>query len=241
MLDYSPTLTDHFLNPRNRGLLEDANALGEAGSVRSGDALRLTLRIGQSGCIEAAGFETTGGGPEIAAASALTEIVIGKAVAEARGIGAGYIETVLGGLPEEERAAARVAAEALDAALKDYAQPPAFRAARRARGAERPLAIAPLAPSAPAAGAGAGRLRTPDEERAAVEAVLAEMRPRFRADGGDVELVDIAGPRVRVALKGTCSGCQLAGLTLGGLQARLAETLARPVLVVPAPANGATR
>lgn len=233
MLDYSPTLTDHFLNPRNRGALEDANALGEAGSVRTGDALRLMLRV-EKGVIAAARFETTGGGPEVAAASATTELLTGKPLSEARAITADYIETVLGGLPEEERSAARVTAEALAAALKDYAQPPAFRAAKGARTAQ-PLSISPLKPSMPSAPA--AKSLSPEEETAAVEQVLEEMRPRFRADGGDVELHDIAGPRVRVHLKGSCSGCQLAGLTLGGLQKRLAEVLGRAVFVVPAPAH----
>ncbi|TCP43334.1 iron-sulfur cluster assembly scaffold protein [Rhodovulum marinum] len=230
MLDYSPTLTDHFLNPRNRGALDDANALGEAGSLRTGDAMRLMLRI-EGGAIAAARFETTGGGPEVAAGSALTELLTGKPLAEARAITADYIETVLGGLPDEDRSAAHVAAEALAAALRDYAQPPAFRAAKTARPSQ-PLSIAPLKPSLPKPGA-----VTPADETAAVQKVLEEMRPTFRADGGDVELVDIAGPRVRVALKGNCSGCQLAGLTLGGLQKRLAEALGRAVLVVPAPAR----
>jgi len=234
MLDYSPTLTDHFLNPRNRGALDEATALGEAGAVRTGDALRLTLKIGADGVIAAAGFETTGGGPEIATASALTELVIGKSVAEARSITADYIETVLGGLPAEDRSAVEVAEAALKAALADYAQPPAFRAARGPRGTQ-PLSIAPLQPTAPAAPA--GKALSAEEESAAVLAVLDEMRPRFRADGGDVDFVDIVGPRVRVILKGNCSGCQLAGLTLGGLQKRLAEVLGRTVLVVPAPAR----
>ncbi|MEX5729926.1 NifU-like protein [Rhodovulum iodosum] len=233
MLDYSPTLTDHFLNPRNRGPLDDANALGEAGAVRTGDALRLMLKV-EGGAIAAAGFETTGGGPEVAAASALTELLIGKTVAEAREITPDYLETVLGGLPEDDRSAAEVATAALAAALRDHAQPPAFRAARGDRTAQ-PLAIAPLKPSAPAKAA--AKSLTADEEIAAVNAVLDEMRPRFRADGGDVELHDIAGPRVRVHLRGTCTDCQLAGLTLGGLQKRVAEALGRAVFVVPAPSR----
>ncbi|MBK1635843.1 iron-sulfur cluster assembly scaffold protein [Rhodovulum adriaticum] len=231
MLDYSPTLTDHFLNPRNRGTLADANALGEAGSVRTGDALRLMLRI-EGGVIAKARFESTGSGPDIAAASALTEALCAKTLAEARAITADDLETLLGGLPEEERSAVRVATEALAAALKDYAQPPAFRAAKGARIAQ-PLAIAPLKPSTPKSGP--ARALSPEEEVEAAQAVLTEMRPQFRADGGDVELVDIVGPRVRVALRGSCSDCQLAGLTLGGLQKRLAEALGRAVLVVPAP------
>lgn len=231
MLDYSATLTDHFLNPRNRGTLDDANALGEAGSLRGGDALRLTLRI-EKGLIAAARFETTGGGPEVAAASALTELAIGKSTAEARAITAGDLETALGGLPEDDRSAAEVAVAALAAALKDHAQPPAFRAAQGVRPSQ-PLSIAPLKPSAPAAAQ--TRALSAEEEVQAVQAVLDEMRPRFRADGGDVEFHDIAGPRIRVRLKGTCSDCQLAGLTLGGLQKRLADALGRAVFVVPAP------
>lgn len=232
MLDYSPTLTDHFINPRNRGPLDGASALGEAGAVRTGDALRLMLRI-EGGLIVAARFESTGGGPEIATASALTEALTGKSLAEARAIDAGYVETLVGGLPEDDRSAARVAAEALAAALGDYAQPPAFRAAKGAR-MTQPLAIAPLTPTAPKT---PGKALAPEEEQRAVEAVLEEMRPQFHADGGDVQLLDIAGPRVRVLLKGACSGCQLAGLTLGGLQKRIAEALGRTVLVVPAPAR----
>lgn len=235
MLDYSPTLTDHALNPRNRGPLPQANALGEAGSVRTGDALRLMLRI-EGGAIAAARFETTGGGPEIAAASALTELLHGRTLAEARAVTAARIEAALGGLPHHERTAARVAAEALAAALRDHAQPPAFRAAQGAR-APAPLAIAPLRPSAPRAGRDAAADEIPADETRAAEAVLEQLRPRFRADGGDVQLVDIVGPRVRVRLSGACSGCQLAGLTLGGLQQRLAEALGRAVLVVPVTAR----
>ncbi|MCE8471484.1 iron-sulfur cluster assembly scaffold protein, partial [Rhodovulum sulfidophilum] len=102
MLDYSEILTDHFLNPRNRGTLGSANALGEAGSVRSGNAFRLTLKI-EAGQIAAAMFQSTGGGPEIAAGSALTELVIGRSLAEARRLDANAIEAALGGLPAEDR------------------------------------------------------------------------------------------------------------------------------------------
>ncbi|TCM85219.1 iron-sulfur cluster assembly scaffold protein [Rhodovulum steppense] len=231
MFDYSPTLTDHFLNPRNRGDLEDANALGEAGSLRTGDAFRLMLRI-ERGEIAVARFQTTGGGPEVAAGSALSECLVGKTLAEARSISSDYVETLLGGLPDADRSAARVAAAALTAALADHAQPPAFRAAQVAR-APGPVAIQTLRPSVPRTLG-----TTPADETAAVAAVLDEMRSRFQADGGDVELVDIVGPRVRVALKGACAGCQIAGLTLGGLQQRIADVLGRAVLVVPAPTQG---
>ena len=71
------------------------------------------------------------------------------------------------------------------------------------------------------------------EEMAAVEQVIDEMRPAFRADGGDVDLVDVSGDLILVHLTGTCAGCRLATMTLGGVQARITETLGRPVRVVP--------
>ncbi|MBB4211537.1 modular FeS cluster scaffolding protein NifU [Rhodothalassium salexigens DSM 2132] len=234
MDDYSATLVDHALNPRNRGPLDIANAWGQAGSVRTGDALRVMLRV-EAGLVVAARFETSATGPEVAAGSALTDWVSGKTLAEAGAVTAETVERLLGGLPAGERGAARVAAEALAAALRDPGRPrapdphadqpagPPFRQA---------LGIAPLRPATPRAKA--ARALTPAEETAAAEAVLAQMRPSFRADGGDVALIDIDGTKVHIRLSGNCAGCQLAALTLGGVQRRLAEALGRTVRVVPA-------
>ncbi|MDX8355450.1 NifU family protein [Cognatiyoonia sp. IB215182] len=73
---------------------------------------------------------------------------------------------------------------------------------------------------------------------AAKEAILAakiieELRPVFRRDGGDVELVDMEGSMVLVNLTGACSGCQLASQTLGGIQQKISEALGRTVRVMP--------
>ena len=71
-----------------------------------------------------------------------------------------------------------------------------------------------------------------------IEETLTEMRPRFQQDGGDCELVDVEDQTVFVKLTGACVGCQLAAMTVGGIQMRLMEKLQVPVRVVPVGANG---
>ncbi|MFP4129860.1 MAG: NifU family protein [Halorhodospira sp.] len=72
-----------------------------------------------------------------------------------------------------------------------------------------------------------------DPRRTAVEAAIAELRPIFRGDGGDIRLQSIQGRRVYVELSGACAGCALAGMTIGGLQERIVERLGESVWVVP--------
>jgi NifU-like protein len=67
-----------------------------------------------------------------------------------------------------------------------------------------------------------------------IESVIASLRPRLQADRGDVELVDVEGTTVYVNMTGACSGCQMASLTLGGIQQRLIEDLGEFIRVVPA-------
>ncbi len=66
-----------------------------------------------------------------------------------------------------------------------------------------------------------------------IEQVLEQLRPALKADGGDVELVDVEGNSIYVNLVGACSGCQMAGMTLGGIQQKLIEDLGEFVKVVP--------
>jgi NifU-like protein len=100
--------------------------------------------------------------------------------------------------------------------------------------AAKKVAAKPAAKPAPAvAKAPAGGLTLVQRIRK-IEEVLEALRPNLRADHGDVELVDVDGKSVYVNLIGACSGCQMAAMTLGGIQQKLIEALGEFVKVVPA-------
>ncbi len=63
--------------------------------------------------------------------------------------------------------------------------------------------------------------------------VFEEIRPQLKADGGDIELIEVKEEKIFVRLEGTCSGCQMAGATLGWVQQRLIEKLGEFVRLIP--------
>lgn len=330
MLDRSDRLVEHFANPKNAGVLADANAVALVGAMRWGDALKLMLQVDpDTDRITAARFQTFGCSSAIASSSAVTEMVNGKTTEEALGITAAEIVAFLGGLPDEQMYCAVMAHEALEVAIAQYrgeakegarvdaallckcsgvaeefvartiranaltapdevvfhtkagrgcvacfrqievvlarvngdmaaegliaraqvyrvgsAQPrllellprgeaaPGPKAPAIAAVAARP-APAPAPSARPTASAALAAKRGSSEQIMLIESAIDDLRPHLQRDGGDCELVDVDGNTVFVKLTGSCVGCQLASVTLSGVQARLAEKLGMPLRVVP--------
>lgn len=322
---------DYFVNPKHVGVLAEANAIGAVGALGYGDAIKLMLRIDPaSERIEAARFQSYGCSALIAAAAAITDMIIGLSVAEVQDIGSADIADFLGGLPAERMYCAVLSYEAIQQALATYrgaCEAPAAptlckcfgvgealaeRAIRshhltdphqvtqhtKAGGgccgcykdieavlarvnaamvsagelsavqAYRPGSVPPSAierkprgdspPPLGARGAMPGhitmaarpapvaaampRIKLPPaesrdrgtpEQYAQIEQAVQSVRPTLQRDGGDCELIDVDGNAIYLKLSGNCVDCQLASVTLSGIQAQLVEKLQRPMRVVP--------
>ena len=316
----SDKVRDHFFNPKNAGLLADADTVGEVGALAGGEVFRLMLKIDAgTQVITAARFQTFGCAPAIAVSSAVTELVIGKTLAQADSITNADIAASLDGLPNDKMYCAVMGYEALRQALARYRGEPcdarsdgtmlcrcfgvdAGMIERAVRGnrltlpdevvsytkagggcpacfaqieevvaavnaqmvAEglispaqayrvgvsdgrglgrrpRPNGLAMPKPgfARPAGGQGGAEARPPFGSSAAPEKLnlirlaVEDLRPHLQRDGGDCELVDVDGNMVFVKLSGNCVGCQLASVTLSGVQDRLVEKLGMPLRVMP--------
>ena len=109
---HSSTVLDHFKNPRNGGELPGATASVDVSNPVCGDILRLAARV-ESGCIAEIRFKCQGCVVSLASASALTELVAGQSLSEARRVTAADVSAHLGGLPQASFHGAQLAADAL--------------------------------------------------------------------------------------------------------------------------------
>ena len=116
---YSETVMDHFRNPRNVGVIENADGVGEVGNAKCGDIMKMYLKI-QDNVITDVKFETFGCGSAIASSSMATEMIKGKTIDEALAVTNKQVVDALGGLPAHKLHCSVLAEEAIKAALQDY-------------------------------------------------------------------------------------------------------------------------
>ena len=260
MWNYSEKLKDHFYNPRNVGIIENPDGVGEVGSLACGDALKLMIKLDEKERISDAKFQTFGCGSAIASASALTEMIKGKTLDEVEKITNQDIADYLDGMPQEKMHCSVMGREALEAAIANYRKVEVrkkgeegeivcqcfgitdkeiLRAIKenglttveqvtnytKAGGGcetchpkiEELIALAQgeQKQEAPIEMSSAKKKLTNIQKMKLVEETLErEIRPALKADGGDIDLIDIDGSRVFVALRGMCSSCPSSGFTL---------------------------
>ena len=116
---YSEKVMDHFRNPRNVGVIEDADGVGEVGNAKCGDIMKMYLKI-DNDIITDVKFETFGCGSAIASSSMATELIKGKPVSEAMALTNKAVAEALDGLPDYKMHCSVLAEEAIRSALKDY-------------------------------------------------------------------------------------------------------------------------
>ena len=278
MWEYTDKLKEHFFNPRNVGEIENADGLGEVGSLACGDALRLTFKLDDDGRIEDAKFKTFGCASAIATSSVLTEMIKGMTLDEAAKVTNKDIANFLGGLPEQKMHCSVMGREALEAAIENCqsggtrkheiegavvctcfgvtdieiervirendlttieqvtnyskagggcggCQPQIEKIIEKVQGDKVKQKPAPT-PRRPA------RLTNIQRIQLIQQTINEQIRPALRADGGDIELIDVEGNKVTVAFRGMCAQCRLADVTMRDVvEARLREFVAEDLVV----------
>ena len=116
---YSKTVMDHFKKPRNVGVIEDADGVGEVGNPLCGDMMTIYLKI-KDDHIDDIKFQTFGCGAAIAVSSMLTELAENKSIEEAKAITNKDVAAALEGLPKNKLHCSNLGADALHMAIKDY-------------------------------------------------------------------------------------------------------------------------
>jgi NifU-like protein len=270
MWEYTDKVRDHFFNPRNVGEIEDADGIGEVGSLACGDALKLTFKLDENGRIKDARFKTFGCASAIATSSVLTEMIKGKTLEQAAKVTNRDIADYLGGLPEQKMHCSVMGREALEAAIENYRTGGKKKHELEGRVVctcfgvtekeiervicENDLTTVEQVTNYCKAGGGCGGCKGEIEkiiervqgEKAKEKAMAAptkgqkltniqkiqliqqtineQIRPALRADGGNIELIDVDGNKVIIALRGMCAQCALANITMKDLvEAKLRE------------------
>lgn len=116
---YSDKVMDHFRNPRNVGIIENADGVGEVGNAKCGDIMKIYLKINDD-IIDDVKFETFGCGSAIASSSMATELIKGQPVADALSLTNKAVVEALDGLPPHKLHCSVLAEEAIKSAIKDY-------------------------------------------------------------------------------------------------------------------------
>ena len=118
---YSATVMDHFTNPRNAGVLDDADGIGEVGNPVCGDMMKITIKVDKATrSIADIKFQTLGCGAAIATSSLVTEMAKGKTLDEAMKITRTTVAEGLDGLPPNKLHCSNLAADGLHKAIEDY-------------------------------------------------------------------------------------------------------------------------
>ena len=116
---YSEIVMDHFRNPRNVGIIENADGIGEVGNAKCGDIMKIYLKIEDETIVDVK-FETFGCGSAIASSSMATEMIKGKSINDAMSLTNQAVTEALDGLPAVKIHCSVLAEEAIKNALKDY-------------------------------------------------------------------------------------------------------------------------
>lgn len=116
---YSEKVMDHFTNPRNVGVIDNADGVGEVGNAKCGDIMKIYLKI-DNNIITDVKFNTFGCGSAIASSSMATEMIKGKPLSQALELTNKAVVEALDGLPAHKLHCSVLAEEAVKAAIKDY-------------------------------------------------------------------------------------------------------------------------
>jgi nitrogen fixation NifU-like protein len=117
---YSDKVMDHFNNPRNVGVIDDADGVGEVGNPVCGDVMKITIKVDDTDHITDLKFQTLGCGAAIATSSIVTEMAKGMTIQDAAQISKKQVADELGGLPPAKMHCSVLATDGLKVAIDDF-------------------------------------------------------------------------------------------------------------------------